>query len=516
MAQTEQAEHREQWGTRWGFLFAAIGSAIGLGNIWRFPYIAYTNGGGAFFVPYLFALLTAGIPLLVLEYVIGHKHRGATALSWRRLSRKGEFIGWWQMLVSFIIATYYAVILGWALAYCYFSIGSRWGDDPGAFLDSYLQPAAQPGIVGSLVPGVLIPLLIVWGATLIILLGGVKKGIEAANKVMIPTLFVTFFIVVVRGLTLPGATEGLNALFTPDFSAITDGSVWVAAYGQIFFSISVGFGIMVVYSSYLPRSSDLTNNAFIAGFTNSAFELLAGIGVFGALGFLAVQENVPVGQVADEGTTLAFAIFPEILNQLPAFNSAFAFLFFLSLTLAGMSSLISITEVYCAGLRDKYGLSRRTAVAVGCGASAVLSLVYATEGGTYFLTVADYFINNFGLVLIGLAEAIMVGWVLRQVGTMQRHANELSDIRLGRWWPAMIVFVTPVMLIYMTISNAITTVTVGIPGQPYPGWFLFWFGWVVALAALLLGVVLTLARWDPAVVRLDESERPVYEQAGQA
>src|SRR5699024_1218745 len=232
-------ESRSQWGTRAGFILAAIGSAVGLGNIWRFPAVAYENGGGAFFIPYLFALLTAGIPILILEFTMGHKYRGSAPLTYRRMSKGAEGIGWWAVFVSFVIATYYSVIIAWAISYSYFSLSLKWGPDTEDFLfTNYLQLAETPGQIGSLVPGVLIPLIIVWIVILGILSRGVKRGIEIANRIMIPTLVLVFTIIVIRAVTLPGALEGLDAFFKPDFTQILNSSVWVAAYGQIFFSLS--------------------------------------------------------------------------------------------------------------------------------------------------------------------------------------------------------------------------------------------------------------------------------------
>lgn len=159
---------REQWGTRAGFILAAIGSAVGLGNIWRFPYVAYENGGGAFFLPYLFALITAGIPLLIMEFTLGHKYRGSAPLSYARMNKKTEWIGWWQVAIAFVIATYYAVIIAWAMSYTYFAVNQKWGEDTGGFLmGDYLQrvdlvSGGAPGDLGSLVPGVFIPLILVW------------------------------------------------------------------------------------------------------------------------------------------------------------------------------------------------------------------------------------------------------------------------------------------------------------------------------------------------------------------
>src|SRR5690606_31632082 len=206
----------------------------------------------------------------------------------------------------------------------------------GGFLfGDYLKLAENPGEVGSFVPGVLIPLILVWVIVLGILFKGVKKGIEIANRIFIPALVVIFLIIVIRAITLPGAMDGLEAFFTPDFSKILNPDVWVAAYGQIFFSLSIAFAIMITYSSYLPKKSDITNNAFITGFGNSSFEILAGIGVFGILGYMAGQIGEPVSEVVDAGVGLAFVVFPEIINQFPGLNALFGFLFFASLVLAG-------------------------------------------------------------------------------------------------------------------------------------------------------------------------------------
>lgn len=165
-------EERSQWGTRAGFIMAAIGSAVGLGNIWRFPAVAYENGGGAFFIPYLFALLTAGIPILILEFTMGHKYRGSAPLTYRRMNKKAEGIGWWAVMVAFVIATYYSVIIAWAISYTIFSFNLKWGDDPTTFLVADYLQVADAGTFGGLVPGVAIPLVVVWAIVLFILFLG--------------------------------------------------------------------------------------------------------------------------------------------------------------------------------------------------------------------------------------------------------------------------------------------------------------------------------------------------------
>lgn len=506
---------REQWGTRAGFILAAIGSAVGLGNIWRFPYVAYENGGGAFFLPYLFALLTAGIPLLIMEFTIGHKYRGSAPLSYARLNKKTEWMGWWQVAISFVISTYYAVIIAWAIAYTYFAVNQRWGEDTGGFLmGEYLQrvdivSGGAPGDLGSLVPGVLIPLILVWIVALGVLFKGVKRGIEVANRIFIPLLVVMFLLIVIRAVTLEGAAMGLEAFFQPNWDEIMSPEVWVAAYGQIFFSLSIGFAIMVTYSSYLPKKSDINNNAFITGFSNSSFELLAGIGVFAALGFMASASGVEVADVASAGIGLAFVVFPEIINTFPGFNGFFGVLFFGSLVLAGLTSLISIVETFVAGIQDKFNISRVKAVAFGGGLSALISLLYATQGGLFFLDAADYFVNQFGIALAGLVSVIIVAWFLRKLPELQDHANGVSDFRTGLWWKVCLGVITPIVLGYMFIQNTITNLTSNY--EDYPTSFLLLSGWGVAIAVIVVGFIFAAVKWQKNALEMpkDKNEKGV-------
>ncbi|MFY7066354.1 sodium-dependent transporter [Nocardiopsis changdeensis] len=489
---------REQWGTRAGFLMAAIGSAVGLGNIWRFPYIAYENGGGAFMVPYLVALLTAGIPLLILEYSIGHRYRSSAPLSYRRISRPTEAIGWWQVAICFVIAIYYGAIIAWSSSYVWFSITGAWGEDPNAFFfGDYLQMSEAPGGITGYVPAVAWPLIAVWIVVLAILALGVRNGIEKANKVFIPLLVVLFLILVVQALTLDGATTGLNALFTPDWSAMADGSVWVAAYGQIFFSLSIGFGIMVTYASYLKRKADLTGSAMVAGFANSSFELLAGIGVFAALGFMATAAGTAVDEVATSGIGLAFIAFPQIISTLPFGGALFGVLFFASLVIAGLTSLISIVEVVVSAVQDRVGLGRLQAVLIVGGLIALVSiLIFPTHQGLHYLDVFDHFINQYGIVLAALVMLIVFGWVLRRLPAFQEHANSVSSIRLGRWWRITLAVVTPVLLGFMMWDALRTELTENYAG--YPTGFLLTAGWGVAIGAIVVGAVIALVPWKRA------------------
>ncbi|MEU0083659.1 sodium-dependent transporter [Streptomyces sp. NPDC006274] len=485
---------REQWATRAGFLMAAIGSAIGLGNIWRFPAIAYENGGGAFLLPYLIALLTAGIPLLIMEYTIGRKYRLSPPAALRRMSRPAEVIGWWQVVISFVIATYYAVIIAWAIRYVGFSVGQQWGDDPESFLfGDFLETAETPGAISSYVPGVLWPLIAVWVVVLAILAFGVRRGIERANRIFIPLLVVFFVALVIRALTLDGAATGLDALFSPNWSELTNGSVWVAAYGQIFFSLSIGFGIMVTYASYLGRRADLTGSAMVAGFANSSFEILAGIGVFATLGYLATAAGVPVGEVASAGIGLAFVAFPAVISEMPL-GGLFGVLFFSSLVIAGLSSLISIVQVVVSAVQDRTGMRRMPAVfGIGGLVALVSILLFPTDDGLFLLDASDHFINQYGIALAALVALVVIAWLLRKLPTLQQNADATSAVRLGHWWRICLGVITPLVLGWMMVDSLRTEFDENYEG--YSTGFLLTAGWGVAIGALVVAVILTLLPW---------------------
>ncbi|WP_433397388.1 sodium-dependent transporter [Streptomyces sp. CA-146814] len=499
---------REQWATRAGFLLAAIGSAVGLGNIWRFPAIAYENGGGAFLLPYLIALLSAGIPLLIMEYAIGRKYRLSPPAALRRMARPAEAIGWWQVAISFVIATYYAVIIAWAVRYVGFSIGRQWGDDPEAFLfGEFLRAPETPSFLDGYVPGVFWPLIIVWAIVLFVLAFGIRRGIERANKIFIPLLFVLFAALVFRALTLDGAATGLDALFSPNWSELGNGSVWVAAYGQIFFSLSIGFGIMVTYASYLGRRADLTGSAMVAGFANSSFEILAGIGVFATLGYLATASGVGVEDVAGAGIGLAFVAFPAVISEMPL-GALFGVLFFSSLVIAGLSSLISIVQVVVSAVQDRTGMRRMPAVLGIGGLVALVSvLLFPTESGIYLLDASDHFINQYGIALAALVGLVVIVWVLRQLPSLQQDADATSAIRLGRWWRICLGVITPLVLGWMMVDSLRSEFEENYEG--YSTGFLLSAGWSVAIGALLVGVILTLMPWPAGGEDIDlDTESP--------
>lgn len=490
---------RGQFNSQLMFILAAVGSAVGLGNIWRFPYVAFENGGGSYLIPYLVALFTAGVPFLFFEYAIGHKFRASAPLAFRRLSKRTEWIGWWNVMTCLVIGVYYAAILAWAGQYALYSVSKGWGDNPESFFfGDVLNIAEAPAFDFFNLTGELMPMAIVWVVCLFIMLAGVSKGIGRLSLVLMPLLVIIFVILVIQALLLPGAAVGLNALFTPDWGALLNPSVWVAAYGQVFFSLSVGFGIMITYASYMGKREDMTGPASIAAFANCGFELLAGIGVFAALGFMATTTGVEVKEVVSGGIGLAFVAFPTIINQAPA-GELLGALFYFSLVFAGITSMVSILEVPISAIIDKTGCSRTTGVLAVMVPSAIVSiLVFGSPSGLYALDTVDAFINAFAILAAGLTSSVIVAWGVKRLPDLTDHLNRDGTFPVGPWWRICMGVITPALLgvsLILELKNKIAE-----PYSGYPATYVGVFGWAMVIALVVISVLMTMAPWRQGVV----------------
>ncbi|MDD1780877.1 sodium-dependent transporter [Enterovibrio sp. ZSDZ35] len=478
---------REQWGSRAGFVLAAVGSAIGLGNIWRFPYMAYENGGGAFFIPYLFAMLTAGIPFMIMEFGMGHKFRGSAPVVFSKLNTKYEWLGWFQVGIAATIAVYYVAVIGWAFSYFGFSFTQSWGTDTNAFFfGEYLKLGDNsPSNLGGIQWHIALPLALAWAITFAAVFTGVKGGIERASKIMMPLLFIMILLLIGRVAFLPGAVDGLNYLFTPDFSKLGDAKVWSAAYGQIFFTLSVGFAIMLAYSSYLPSKSDVNNNACMTVLINCGFSMMAGVLIFSILGYMAQEQGKAVTEVVSAGVGLAFVTLPQAINLLPA-PYILGPLLFLSLAVAGVSSHISIIEAVTSAIIDKLNVSRKVAASVVCGVGLVVSMAFATNGGLLLLDLVDYFMNNVALLASCLVELVIIGWLIK-TSDIRAHVNSVSEFSVGIWLEICVRFLSPLMLAWIVSTNLLNTFKNGYGG--YEQSDLLLLGWGVTAALLIVGIV---------------------------
>jgi neurotransmitter:Na+ symporter, NSS family len=442
---------RNIWDNRMGFVLAAIGSAIGLGNVWRFPYVCYRYGGGAFLIPYFIALFTTGIPLMILEFSLGNKS-GSGAPDAIAQTRKGwEWLGWLALLVAFVITIYYSVIIGWCLNYVGFSFTQAWADNPGDFFyQSFLKLSDNHFTMGSIQPWIFLGLLITWGA----MVASIWKGVKSLSKVvyfvvLIPWLILILFLL--RGVTLPGAFTGLNFFLRPDFSALKNLEVWTAAYTQAFFSLSLGFGVMIAYSSFLPKQIDLVNNAYIISLLDATTAFVGGLVVFSTLGYYAHSTGLPVDSVIEAGPSLVFVTYPTIISLLPVMSRTVGVLFFFMLFLLGLGSAFSLVESVVTGLMDKFQTKRLPTLlcvtATGFGAG----LFFCTSAGLLWLDVIDHFMNQFGLMTVCLLLSVFAGWSAN-TAELRQYVNEFSEMRIGRWWDYLIKYLIPVILSILLLS----------------------------------------------------------------
>lgn len=467
MSEQPASGRRDHWAGRSAFILAAIGSAVGLGNLWGFPYKLYTYGGGAFLIPYFIAMLVMGIPLLIMEFSVGHWAQQSPPGAFKRVMKKYRFVGWWLVGLAFVIITYYAVILGWCVNYLVMSIGGMFGQLPwaGGTTAATAQHAFERMVGTSLDNPTFTPnapalwvVLGTAGAWALVYLC-LFKGVGWVSRVVlitVPLPWMMLVILTVRGLTLEGAVEGLEFYLEPRWDKLAEPETWRFAFGQVFFSMSLGFAVMLSYASFLHRRSDLNNNALIIGLGDLGTSFVAGIAVFSMLGGMAhalqqagqptaVPDLVPSGTVG-----LSFIVFPFGLAQLP-WAGFFSTVFFIALLTLGIDSAFSIVEACLASVCDVGDRFKRSVVLpIICIVGFLIGLLFTTEGGGLFLLdFTDGMINGpFGILIVALAECLIVGWAWRGkfLRTMRDHANERSDWKLYIWWDIIIKFIAPAFL----------------------------------------------------------------------
>jgi NSS family neurotransmitter:Na+ symporter len=481
------------WTSRTAFILGAIGSAIGIGNIWRFPFVCYENGGGAFLLAYLIALFSAGIPLLMLEMSLGHKTMSGAPRAFASIKKPLEWLGWLAVLCGFVLVTYYAVIMAWCANYLVFSFDLRWGKDPAGFFNSFLNKSNPANIfsLGSIVPGILIGLLVMW--FLVVL--SVWKGAKTVSKVVYVTVILPWLILiifVIRGVTLPGAMDGLAFYLTPNFSKLLEPKVWIAAYGQVFFSLSIGFGIMIAYASFLPKKTDIVNNVFIIALADSATAFVGGIAVFSGIGFLCHQTGCSVDQISG-GPGLAFVTYPAIINQFPFAPQLFGVLFFVMLLTLAIDSAFSLLETVVTGVMDKWHISRRTAN-IGVALIAMLcGIIFTTQAGLYWLDIVDYFNTNFVLIVVGILEAIAIAYVLGPK-KLRDYANLSSDFKIGAWWDWALRIVVPLVLVGGLGWTIYAIIQAEKPYGGYQSSAVLAGGWGLLIGLPVIAIILTLLK----------------------
>ncbi len=419
---------RDSFSGKFGVIAAAAGSAIGLGNIWRFPYVTGENGGAAFLLVYLAFVTLVGIPVMMSEFVIGRSAQRNAVGSFKRLApgKPWFLVGMMGVAGAFVILAFYAVVAGWTLSYLFDS--ARYLVQPGKYgfgemsteqLRQYFQEGYDAFLAGTWKP--VLTFLAMMGLTVLIVLSGVRDGIEKYAKILMPILVVLLFVLVIRGITLEGARDGVRFLFKPDFSQITGNTILVAL-GQAFFSLSVGMGTLITYGSYIQKRDNLAMTAVSVAFADTFIAVIAGLAIFPAVFAFGIDP--------DSGQGLVYITLPVIFQKM-AFGSFWALLFFVLLCLAALTSTISVLEVVVAYFSEELGMHRKQATMVAGSSIGILGLVVSMSWGPLaHVTFGE--LSIFGLFdaspayflpLGGFFIVIFVGWFYGR----DRSRKELSS-----------------------------------------------------------------------------------------
>ncbi|RKZ28984.1 sodium-dependent transporter [bacterium] len=492
---------RDIWESRTAFVLASIGSAIGLGNLWRFPYVCYKYGGGAFLVAYAICLLLAGIPLLMLEFSIGKRMNNASPGAFRGVSKKLEWFGWFAVGIGFIICTYYSGIMSYCINYFVYSFNLSWGNEPGEFFfGKVLSITDKPWQVGSFRWPLFIGVVVAW----IWIIASIWKGTKTVGKVVWVTVlgpWALLILFVIRGVTLEGASEGLRYYLSPNWSLLWNinpdpgipgaHQVWLAAISQVFFSLTVGFGVMIAYGSFIDDKTCIVKNAWIIGIADALTAIVGGFAVFGALGHKAFVDGVAVSEVVRSGPGLTFVTYPEIINGLP-WPQLFGILFFVMLSLLAIDSAFSLVEAMSAAVKDKFGFTHTKANLTVAILGLAMGLPYIFGSGIHWLDIVDHFMNFFGLPLVVLGMCIIIGWYFK-ASRMRHFINSRSEGKIGIWWDIRIQLIIPAFILFMLGFEIYERIK-----APYGDFGLrsqeFIFGWGVLLLVLVASVILSLLK----------------------
>lgn len=442
------SHERENWGSRFGFIMAAAGSAVGLGNIWRFPYLTGTSGGGAFILIYVLFALFVGLSVMLAEFTLGRYTAKAATGAYKQISRQWTFVGFMGVLTALFIMGFYPVVGGWATAYIFKGFTGLLqhpeavGDAFGAFTSDPVQP--------------LIWMVIYLALNIAIVIKGISGGIEKAGKVLMPTLFLLLVIIAIRGLTLPGASAGVSFLFKPDFSKL-NGSVALAALGQAFFSLSLGMGCMITYGSFLAKTEDLKGNALIVTIMDTCIALLAGLAMFPAAFAYGVDPAA--------GPGLIFVVMPTVFAHMGGLGQVFHVLFFIAFTVAALTSSISLMEVVVDYFIEQHHKTRKQAVLY----TSIIMVIMCVLASLSLGVMADFHILGVGvfdfldiltdkvyMAIGGMLLCLCVGWSVKKEDIYNEVTNN-GELKFGLFglWYGLIRFVNPILIAIVSVSGLI-------------------------------------------------------------
>ena len=440
---------RGLWTSRLGFIMASAGSAVGLGNIWKFPYITGMHGGGGFVLFFIFCIVAVGIPIMIAEMVIGrHTHKDPVGAFRKLRGGPWTLVGWLGVTAGFVILSYYSVVAGWAVDYLWLAV-------KGTFSSQHTHEV--PGLFTSLLASDLSQLFwqaVFMGLTVWIVLGGVSKGLERANKLMMPVLLLILIVLAVRGLLSPAGPQALSFLFTPDWEKL-DAAAMLEAMGHAFFSLSLGMGAMLTYGSYADDGTNIPNVAITVSVMDTCVALLSGIAIFPIV--------FTYGMAPAVGPGLVFKTLPIIFSQMPG-GTFIAILFFLLLVFAALTSGISLLEVVVAYYCDEKKWQRRNATLVMGGLIFLLGVPSALSnhlladvhfiGDRNFLDSIDLLATNYILPLGGLLIAFFTGWVMTT--RLARGEIEKGAVHFHYYpvWHFLIKYVSPILVAIVFLSRS--------------------------------------------------------------
>lgn len=440
---------RDGFSSRFGIICAAAGSAIGLGNIWRFPYVVGENGGGAFLLIYLGFILLLGIPVMLSEFVIGRRGQRNAYGSFKKLSKSKSWplVGLMGIIAAFIILAFYSTIAGWTLEYVYLATANTFkgmdSEEIGNLFDSFHTSTFRP-----LMWQLIFMVLTAW-----IIVAGIKKGIEKYTKILMPFLFLLLLIIVVRSLTLPDSLKGIQFLFKPDFSAIS-AKTFLQALGQAFFSLSIGMGTLITYGSYIQKKNKLANISFEVSIADTLIAVLAGVAIFPAV--------FSFGMDPAEGAGLIFNVLPNIFQQMPG-GYFFGLMFFVLLSIAALTSSISILEVVVAFMVEELKLPRRRSTIIAALAATFVGVLCTLSFGAlcnvqiFNNTIFDnleFTASNILLPLGGLFIVLFTGWFLGIDNVKDEMSNSgVLKLRLFNLFVFVIRYIAPVAIIIVFLNS---------------------------------------------------------------
>jgi len=432
-----------------GFVFAAAGSAVGLGNLWRFPYLAAQYGGGIFLLVYLILAVTFGFALLTAEIAIGRKTKLSPVLAYKKLNKKFSFLGYIATLVPIIIIPYYCVIGGWVTKYVT------------VYAQGLVAPAAKDGYFSDFIGHPVAPLvffLIFMLLSIVVIMLGVKKGIEKLSKFLMPLLIVLTIGIAIYALTLPNAMEGVKYYLIPDFSKFSILTV-AGAMSQLFYSMSIAMGIMVTYGSYTRDDVNLTKSVNRIEFFDTLVALLAGLTIIPAVYIFSGEEGL-----SSQGAGLMFMTLPKVFQQMPGGN-IIALLFFVLVFFAAITSSISVMEAIVSSLMDKFHLKRIPSCLIVIGICLLLGIPSSLGNGLWanikilgmdFLTFFDYISNSILMPIVAFCTCILVGWVIKPKVLTDEITKNGEKFGRKKLFNVMIKYVAPICLLFIFVTGILS------------------------------------------------------------